>query len=46
MTVNKTFWGQANMSEEQLLELLGGEFGVFKTIEELFAAKEAAMRSM
>ncbi|CAG8616739.1 494_t:CDS:10 [Acaulospora morrowiae] len=44
LTINKTFWGQANMSEEELLRLLGGEFGVFASIEELFAAKELALK--
>ncbi|CAG8540895.1 117_t:CDS:10, partial [Acaulospora colombiana] len=44
LSINKTFWGQANMSEEELLRLLGGEFGVFSSIEELFAAKELALK--
>jgi hypothetical protein len=44
LTINKTLW--ANLSDEEILELLGGEDGVFRTIEELFAAKEAVLRSM
>lgn len=44
LTINKTLW--ANLSDEEILELLGGEDGVFRTIEELFAAKEVALRSM
>lgn len=44
LTINKTLW--ANLSDDEILELLGGEDGVFRTIEELFAAKEVALRSM
>lgn len=43
LTINKTLW--ANLSDEEILELLGGEDGIFRTIEELFAAKEAVIRS-
>ena len=43
LTVNKTLWG--SLSDEEILELLGGEEGVFKTIEDLFAAKEIALKS-
>lgn len=42
MTISKTLW--ANLSDEELLELLGGEDGVFKTVEELFAAKEIEIK--
>ncbi|CAI2200639.1 3145_t:CDS:2, partial [Funneliformis geosporum] len=42
MTIGKTLW--ANLSDEELLELLGGEDGVFKTIEDLFAAKELIIK--
>jgi len=43
LTINKTLW--ANLSDEEIFALLGGEDGAFKTIEELFAAKEAVIRS-
>jgi hypothetical protein len=43
LTINKTLW--ANLSDEEIIKLLGGEDGVFRTIEELFAAKEIALKS-
>ncbi|CAG8599928.1 3863_t:CDS:10 [Ambispora gerdemannii] len=41
-SINKTIWGRPNMTDEELLMLLGGQDGVFATIEELFAARQIA----
>ncbi|CAG8544118.1 19641_t:CDS:10 [Racocetra fulgida] len=40
LSVNKTLWGQANLSDEELIKLLGGETDVFSNIEKLFEAYE------
>ncbi|CAG8488845.1 26939_t:CDS:10 [Racocetra persica] len=40
LTVNKTLWGQANLSDDELIKLLGGETDVFSNIEKLFEAYE------
>ncbi|CAG8806298.1 10772_t:CDS:10, partial [Dentiscutata erythropus] len=44
LSINKTFWGQGNMDDDELIKLLGGESDVFNNIEELFAAYEAKER--
>ncbi|CAG8584202.1 10129_t:CDS:10 [Ambispora leptoticha] len=41
-SINKTIWGRTNMTDEELLMLLGGQDDVFVTIEELFAARQVA----
>ncbi|CAG8496889.1 4842_t:CDS:10, partial [Scutellospora calospora] len=44
LSINKTLWGQGNLNDEDLIKLLGGESGVFSSIEELFAALEAKQK--
>jgi hypothetical protein len=46
LSIQKTIWGNRLLSDEELLKVLGGAEGVFTTIEDLFAAKEIAIRSM